>query len=121
MAIATRHDQHVAVHFIDLNRFKQVNDALGHAVGDELLKAVGTVLKGVVRATDTLARFGGDEFTVIQTELVDPRDAAILAQKIIDAISQPFHIAGHRVHTGATIGVAVCLTSAPMGQIEVIA
>ena len=83
MAIATRHDQHVAVHFIDLNRFKQVNDALGHAVGDELLKAVGTVLKGVVRATDTLARFGGDEFTVIQTELVDPRDAAILAQKLL--------------------------------------
>lgn len=107
MAIANRHDQHVAVLLIDLSRFKQVNDTLGYAVGDELLKVVGTTLQEVVRASDTLARFGSDEFAVIQTELVDPQGAAILAQKIITAMGQPFELAEHQVRSGATIGIAV--------------
>ena len=76
-------------------------------MGDELLKAVGASLQEVVRASDTLARFGSDEFTVIQTELVNPQDASILAQKIIDAVGRPFHIGGHEVRTGATIGIAI--------------
>ena len=107
MANAQRHGQHLAVHFMDLNRFKEVNDTLGHAVGDELLKAVGATLKGVVRNTDSVARFGGDEFTVVQTELDGPEGATILAQKIVDALGQPFLLADHEVRTGVTIGVAL--------------
>jgi diguanylate cyclase (GGDEF)-like protein/PAS domain S-box-containing protein len=107
MAHAQRHGQKLAVHFMDLNRFKEVNDTLGHAVGDELLKAVGATLQAVVRDTDSVARFGGDECTVVQTELTDPQDATILAQKLIDALGRPFQLAGHEVRTGATIGVAV--------------
>ena len=107
LANAQRHDQHLAVHFMDLNRFKEVNDTLGHAVGDELLKAVGATLKGVVRKTDSVARFGADVFTVLQTELTDPQGATVLAEKIVDALGQPFRLADHELRTGATIGVAV--------------
>lgn len=107
MAAAERHDRNLAVHIIDLNRFQEINDTLGHAVGDELLKAVGTTLKRVLRASDTLARLGGDEFTVIQTDLDDPQDASILAQKMIGAVNQPFQLADHEVRAGANVGIAV--------------
>ena len=107
MAYAQRHGQHVAIHFMNLNRFKEVNDTMGHAIGDELLKAVGVTIKEVVRSTDSIARFGGDEFVVVQTELHDPRGATVLAQKLIDAIRKPFDLAGHEVSTGTTIGIAV--------------
>ncbi len=107
MAHAQRQGQHLAVHFLDLNRFKEINDTLGHTVGDELLKAVGATLKGAVRKADSVARFGGDEFTVLQTELVDPQGATVLAQRLIDALGQPFRLAGHEVHTSTTIGVAI--------------
>ena len=107
MANAQRHGRNLAVHFLDLNHFREVNDTLGHAVGDDLLKAVGATLIRVVRATDTVARLGGDQFTVIQTELVDPQGASVLAQKIVDTLGQPFQLADHEVRTGVTIGVAV--------------
>jgi diguanylate cyclase (GGDEF)-like protein/PAS domain S-box-containing protein len=107
IAQAQRHGKLLAVHFMDLNRFKEVNDALGHPVGDELLRAVAADLKRVVRATDTVARLGGDEFAVIETELDSPQGAVVLAQKVIDALSQPYKLGEHEVRTGTTIGIAV--------------
>ena len=107
MANAHRHGQQLAIHFLDLNRFKEVNDTLGHAVGDELLKAVAKVLGVVVRETDTVARFGGDEFTIIQTELDKAEGATVLARKIVGAFAEPIRLADHEVRTGATIGVAL--------------
>ncbi len=107
IAQAKRHDKLLAVHFMDLNRFKEVNDTLGHPVGDELLRAVAKDLKRVVRATDTVARLGGDEFAVIETELDSPQGAVVLAQKVIDSLAQPYRIGEHEVRTGTTIGIAV--------------
>ncbi|MCH7929702.1 MAG: EAL domain-containing protein, partial [Proteobacteria bacterium] len=107
IAQAKRHQKLLAVHFMDLNRFKEVNDTLGHPVGDELLKAVAKDLKRVVRETDTVARLGGDEFAVIETELDSPQGAVVLAQKVIDALAQPYRIGDHEVRTGTTIGIAV--------------
>jgi diguanylate cyclase (GGDEF)-like protein/PAS domain S-box-containing protein len=107
MAAARRRNEHLAVHFINLNNFKRVNEKFGHAIGDKLLKAVGASLQKVVRASDTLARFGNDEFTVIQTDLVNPQDASVLAKKIIDAVNWPFSIGEHEVRTSATIGIAI--------------
>ena len=107
MAQAERDGHLLAVHLMDLDRFKEVNDNLGHPVGDELLKAVATTLKRLVRATDTVARLGGDEFAVVETGLNDPRGAVVLARKITEALAQPFALGGHVVRTGATIGIAV--------------
>ena len=107
IAQAQRHGKLLAVHFLDLNRFKEVNDSLGHPVGDELLRAVAADLKRVVRATDTVARLGGDEFAVIETELDSPQGAVVLAQKVIETLSQPYKLGEHEVRTGTTIGIAV--------------
>ena len=108
IALATKpHGQLVALHFLDLNRFKEINDTLGHPAGDALLKAVAADLTNIVRETDTVARLGGDEFAVIETELDEPRGAVVLAQKVIDALARTYRIDEHEVRTGATIGIAV--------------
>lgn len=96
-----------AVHFLDLDRFKQVNDRFGHAAGDHLLRQVARRLLECVRRSDTVARFGGDEFGVIQTDISSPEAAAALAGKLVAQLAKPFRIAGHVVETGASIGVAV--------------
>jgi diguanylate cyclase (GGDEF)-like protein len=95
-----------AVHFVDLDGFKDVNDTLGHATGDLLLRAVVMRLKKTVRQTDLLARFGGDEFAILQADANDSVSAATLAQKIIGAIAVPFVIAGNEVYITASIGIA---------------
>lgn len=97
----------VAVLFIDLDRFKTINDTLGHRVGDELLKAVGQRLRECTRERDTVARFGGDEFAVVLSDLQGADEAAAAATRILDAAAQPYQIAGREVFVTVSIGIAL--------------
>jgi diguanylate cyclase (GGDEF)-like protein len=103
---AQRHQRRLAVAFIDLDRFKQINDTLGHEAGDELLKEVATRLKACLRDSDTVARLGGDEFVVLLTELGDEKYAATVAQKIITTIAKPFVVLGQEFRVTASIGIS---------------
>jgi len=96
-----------AIHFIDLDEFKQVNDTLGHPCGDELLCAVADRLRGAVRASDIVARFGGDEYVILQHPLGHPKEAAALAESLVATLVEPFKISGHEVVIGASIGIAL--------------
>jgi diguanylate cyclase (GGDEF)-like protein/PAS domain S-box-containing protein len=96
-----------AVHLVDLDHFKDINDTLGHAVGDALLRAVADRLKHQVRGGDTIARLGGDEFAVLQTDAQDATTATLLAQKLVDELAQPFAVEGHQIHVSASVGAAV--------------
>jgi len=107
IALARRHDKQLAVLFIDLDGFKPVNDLLGHAVGDELLRSVALRLKRAVRNSDTVSRNGGDEFVVLLSEIVHAGDAAVSAEKIIAAIAAPYEVLGRKLHVTASAGVAV--------------
>lgn len=95
-----------SVLYLDLDRFKAVNDGLGHQAGDRLLCRVADRLKGLVRQSDTVARVGGDEFTVIQAGTDRPEDPQQLAQRLIEAIRQPIDLDGERVIVGASVGIA---------------
>jgi diguanylate cyclase (GGDEF)-like protein len=97
-----------ALLLLDLDRFKAVNDTLGHAAGDTLLKEVATRLAGTVRATDVCARFGGDEFAVLMTEAADEAAAAAMAARIGDSLSQPVLLEGVLTVPQASIGIALC-------------
>ncbi len=107
IAGASRNNNIFAVLFIDLDRFKDVNDSLGHIVGDELIKLVGDRLKSCVRSIDTVARFGGDEFTIILPEISREHDAAIISEKILERLSPPFTIEGQNLFVGASIGITI--------------
>jgi diguanylate cyclase (GGDEF)-like protein len=100
-------DERVALHLIDLDRFKTVNDTLGHPAGDRLLQMVAERLRALVRKSDTIARIGGDEFAIAQVTIAEPGEAAILAQRVIDAVSEPYDIDGHQAVIGASIGIAL--------------
>jgi diguanylate cyclase (GGDEF)-like protein/PAS domain S-box-containing protein len=104
---AHRSGRLVAVLFIDLDRFKLINDSLGHAEGDELLKGVAGRLQSCVRRSDTLARLGGDEFTILLPDLSDPEDAALISQKVIDELRRPLTVGGQEVRATASIGIAL--------------
>jgi diguanylate cyclase (GGDEF)-like protein/PAS domain S-box-containing protein len=104
---ANRHKHKVAVLFLDLDRFKVINDTMGHTNGDKLLQAVANRLTDCVRAEDTVARLGGDEFTVILYEITQAQDAANIAEKIIDVVSQPIMIDGHELITSTSIGISL--------------
>jgi diguanylate cyclase (GGDEF)-like protein/PAS domain S-box-containing protein len=97
----------LAVMFIDLDRFKLVNDTLGHVKGDELLQQVSLRLKDCLRRGDTLARQGGDEFTIVLPELRDRDDAKLIADKFLECLHKPFDLDGHEVHISASIGIAI--------------
>lgn len=106
LARADRGGDLVALMFLDLDRFKTVNDTLGHAYGDELLKTVARRIRGRVREIDTVARLGGDEFAVILEGLSDVQDAAPLAREILEILSQPCTLAGRDIFTTASIGIS---------------
>ena len=97
----------VAVHLLDLDLFKNVNDTLGHSAGDKLLKMVTARLRARVSETDTVARMGGDEFTIVQTSIAQPVHATTLALRIIDALSEPYEIDGQQVIIGTSVGIAI--------------
>jgi len=107
LALAKRNSWTVGVMLVDLDRFKAVNDTLGHAVGDKLLRQVAERLSKSVRTSDTVARLGGDEFAVVLNNLSAPEDAAVVGQKIVAAFQAPFQVEGHSLLSTLSIGAAL--------------
>jgi diguanylate cyclase (GGDEF)-like protein len=107
MNTARRNKQMMAVMFLDLDRFKLINDSLGHNVGDLLLQKVAARLGICLRDVDTLARMGGDEFTIILSDVKSERDATIIAQRILDSLVKPMVVDGHELFISTSIGVCV--------------
>jgi diguanylate cyclase (GGDEF)-like protein len=107
LARARRYQQRVAVMLLDLDRFKEVNDSLGHSVGDQLLKAVGERLVAVLRASDSVCRMGGDEFLLLLPEVEIAKDASRAAERILDIVREPFSLDGHNVQITTSIGFAL--------------
>ena len=107
--LARRDKRGFALLFLDLNKFKQVNDTLGHDAGDELLQQVAARIRGQLRDSDTLARVGGDEFTVILPDVATLEDAETVARKIVAALSAPIRLERHErsVEIGVSVGVAL--------------
>jgi diguanylate cyclase (GGDEF)-like protein len=103
----------VATHLLDLDYFKNVNDTLGHPVGDKLLRMVADRLRRLVQEGETVARMGGDEFAIVQVQVAQPSDATALAQRVIDGVSEPYEIDGHQVVVGASVGISVSVTDGP--------
>jgi diguanylate cyclase (GGDEF)-like protein/PAS domain S-box-containing protein len=107
IGLANLNDTALALLYIDLDRFKHINDSLGHAVGDLMLKSVAQRLKDSVRASDTVSRQGGDEFIILLSELTVGEDAAASAEKILQVIQLPYRIDVHEIHVTASIGIVV--------------
>ena len=107
LRVAERKQGRLAVLLLDLDRFKTINDTLGHDAGDQLLKQTSARLRTCIRGSDTLARLGGDEFVIIQTELGQQADAEILAERIREAFKATFDLGGQNVHVGTSIGIAI--------------
>ena len=106
VAHARRHDKTAAFLFLDMDNFKQVNDSLGHEVGDGLLKLIASRLRASVRGDDFVARIGGDEFCVLLQDIAEPREAAAVAQKLLHELGKPYRVGEHDVRSGASIGIA---------------
>lgn len=105
---AKRHSEYrFAILFLDLDRFKVVNDSLGHLVGDQLLVAIARRLEACVRAEDTVARLGGDEFTILLENITDVKQATRVAERILHTLTTPLYLDGHEVFTGASIGIVL--------------
>ncbi len=107
IAYSKRNNKKFALYFVDLDRFKQINDSLGHQFGDKVLLEVASRIKSVLREEDTLARFGGDEFTILARDINSKEDAAFIAQKILERFKEPLHINGHSVYSSISIGVTI--------------
>lgn len=105
--LAKRNNYKVAVLFLDLDGFKQANDTLGHDSGDLLLQEVAKRLTGLVRTSDTVARVGGDEFTLVLNNIESDENAALMSNKIIAALSEPFDLKGQQCHVGGSIGISI--------------
>src|SRR5262245_31969891 len=114
LAAMHKGQSHIAIHLIDLDRFKAINDTLGHPIGDKLLKEVASRLKTVIRPGDMITRFGGDEFVVLQVGTERYQDAKWLAERLARTLKDPFDIDGHRIDIGASIGIAM----APMDGVD---
>lgn len=104
---ARRCNRRFVMLLLDLDNFKIVNDSLGYTVGDALLVAVTERLVSTTRESNVVARFGGDEYAILPTDLKNTKDAALYAQRICDLLVQPFEVEGHRIHTSTSIGIAV--------------
>ena len=113
----SRRDDDVAILFLDLDGFKEVNDSLGHAAGDRLLVQVAERLRESVRDGDTVARFGGDEFAVLIESIVATADAQTVAHRIIAALDEPFAVGGRELHVGASVGIASAADAGDMQQL----
>lgn len=107
LARAQRYESKLAVLFLDLDRFKEVNDTLGHPVGDELLKLVAERIKGVVRECDVVARMGGDEFTMLLDDIPDYDAAGVVAEKLTTTLAEPINVNGSELNVSASVGIAV--------------
>jgi len=107
LAISRRNEQQLALMFLDLDGFKQINDTAGHDAGDQLLVDTAERLVRCVRASDTVARFAGDEFIVLLNEIRSKDDARFVANKILELIGQPFHIKESELQVGASIGISL--------------
>lgn len=107
IARAQRQSGRLAILYLDLDQFKAVNDSLGHHIGDRLLRAVAERLKTCLRATDTLARIGGDEFVVMMNDVADGHDCSLLASRLIEALRAPLDLDASRIHVRTSIGVAL--------------
>jgi diguanylate cyclase (GGDEF)-like protein len=100
-------ENRITIHLIDLDRFKAINDTLGHPIGDKLLKEVAARLTAVIGPADMITRFGGDEFVVMQIATERQQDAKSMAQRLVRALKEPFEVEGHRIDIGASIGIAM--------------
>ena len=107
IALARRYGRRLAVLFLDCDRFKHINDTLGHAIGDQALRSVARRLTTCVRESDTVSRHGGDEFLILLSELDHPEDAEAIANKIVESMSEPHHISGHELQLTASVGIAL--------------
>jgi diguanylate cyclase (GGDEF)-like protein/PAS domain S-box-containing protein len=107
ISLAHRQKKHMAVLYLDLDRFKYINDSLGHAVGDKLLQSVSKRLQASMRSSDTVSRQGGDEFIVLLAEIANPENVAVSAKKILQSLSLPHLVDGHELDIGASIGISV--------------
>ena len=107
IALARRYGRRVAVLFLDCDRFKHINDSLGHGVGDQVLRSVSKRLVTCVRESDTVSRHGGDEFLILLSEVDQPEDAGLIAEKIVASIAEPHLVAGHELMLTASVGIAL--------------
>jgi diguanylate cyclase (GGDEF)-like protein len=107
IASAHRHGKSLAVLFLDVDHFKHINDSLGHAIGDKVLKSIAERLVSSVRSCDTVSRQGGDEFVILLPEVAHAEDAAFIAGKILAAVSRPHHIDPQDLHLTASVGIGV--------------
>lgn len=120
LAQGARHHHLTAVLFLDLDKFKAVNDRLGHETGDKLLHEVGARLKHCVRSEDTVSRHGGDEFVIVLPEISRRQDAETTAQKVLEILSEPMTIAGHLIEITASIGIAVSKPDVQSNAVEML-
>jgi diguanylate cyclase (GGDEF)-like protein len=104
---ADRSTRSFALLFVDLDRFKPVNDSFGHRIGDELLKLVARRLKSCVRKEDTVARTGGDEFVIVLGDIGQATDAASISRKVLDELTRPFHVEGNELGISCSIGISI--------------
>jgi diguanylate cyclase (GGDEF)-like protein/PAS domain S-box-containing protein len=107
VSMRTENESGTAVVFVDLDEFKQINDQYGHSVGDEVLATLGERLKSVIRAGDSVARLGGDEFAVLLTSVMEPAEAAIVAERLLEQITAPIDVAGRHLMLTASVGIAL--------------
>ncbi len=107
IALSRRYGRRLAVLFLDCDRFKHINDTLGHAIGDQVLRSISKRLTTCVRESDTVSRHGGDEFLILLSEVDQPEDAGLIAEKIVSSIAEPHSIAGHELTLTASVGIAL--------------